>query len=245
VDVETALGSVLPPSLAADLVSEFGNIRQDVAAGRVGGGSAGKFVESVVQALQYLDTASYDQVPRVDQTLRSFESTATKLDDGVRICMPRIARAMYSLRNKRAIVHKGSIDPAAADLALLAAGAQWIMSELLRCATGLSMDDAADLARSVSVPVGGLVEDFGARHLVLTELSTREEILVVLDRAYPSPMTNKAVTESVDRRSPKTVGNTLRKLWADRLVQGDATAGYVLTRSGLAAAGKVLRQHAD
>lgn len=119
----SALSARLPSELAEDLADEFIQIRRDVAGRVLGRGSPGKFVETMVQALQFLESGQYDSQPKVDAYLRGLESQQTTLDDGLRICASRIGRSMYALRSKRGIVHKGTIDPSYYDLRFLYAAA--------------------------------------------------------------------------------------------------------------------------
>lgn len=238
-DLIAALAAKLPSALATDLVSDFLTIRHDVATGTLGRAAPGKFVESVVQVLQHLETGTHEPKPEVDKYLRGLESRACSLDDGLRICASRVARAMYSLRSKRSIAHKGEIDPNSIDLQFLFAGSQWIMAELLRTVSGASMEEAGDLIARVQTPVGTLVEDFGGKRLAVAGLTAREELLLLLTEGYPDPQTLDALTGFADRMAPKTVSNTLRRLWTDRLVEGSSADGYRLTRAGLLEARRV------
>lgn len=238
-DLIGALSAKLPPALASDLVHEFITIRHDVATNTLGRAAPGKFVETVVQILQHLETGAHDAHPNVDGYLRGLESRASTLDDGLRICASRIARSMYALRSKRNIAHKGEIDPNSFDLHFLFAGAQWMMAELLRTASGASMQEAGELIARVQAPVGSLVEDFGGRRLTIAGLTAREEILLLLSETYPTPQSLDEIASSADRIARKTVGNTLRRLWQDRLVVGSPSEGYRLTNAGLGKAHEV------
>src|SRR5215472_12773464 len=106
----SALSGLLPRKLAEDLVESYVEVRQDVATKTLGRSAPGKFVETVVQALQQLESGTYETRPPVDAYLKGLESKAT-LDDDLRLAMARVARSMYTLRNKRNIAHKGAIDP--------------------------------------------------------------------------------------------------------------------------------------
>jgi hypothetical protein len=85
---------------------------------------------------------------------------------------------MYSLRSKRSIVHKGSLDPNRYDLRLLFAGAQWVMAELISSVNGVSMDEAGRLVEQVQVPVDGMVEVLHGKRVVHGVMTMREEILL-------------------------------------------------------------------
>jgi len=228
-----ALSSQIPHELARDLVDSFLEIRHDVATSTLGRATPGKFVETVVQILQYLIQGNYRAKPKVDEFLRNIESSASDLDDGLRICAARIARAMYTLRSKRSIAHKNRIDPNIYDLRFLLSCAQWILAELVRLTSRVSVEEAGQLIERIITPIGGLVEDFGGKRLVHGNLTVREEILVLLRSYYPTERLSKQITEDLDRRSAGTVRTQLRAMWKDKLVEGNGTVSYRLTQTGL------------
>ena len=237
--------SVLPANLARDLVGEFVQIRQDLATATLGRSSPGKFVETVVQCLQYLDTGKYEKKPSVDVYLRSCDSKRSSLDDGLRICAARLARSMYAIRSKRNMMHKGDVDPNGYDLRFLFGGAQWIMAELLRNCTGIPMKEAGRLIRILQEPFDEMVEDFRERRVVLAHLTIPEEILVLLHSGYPDSLTLKAVQSALDRWDAGSVKNSCRTLWKNKLIEGTPRDGYMLTRTGYRRAIKVVAAHLE
>jgi hypothetical protein len=239
-----ALAQKLPQKLSEDVVNEFVQIRQDVATDTLGRSSGGKFVETIVQILQFLDTGQYDDTPpKPDNYLNTLESKAPSLDDGLRICAARIARSMYTLRNKRNMQHKGSVDPNSYDLRFVHHGAQWLLAELLRQVSGLTMQEAGQLINMANAPVGELVEDTGFRRLVLHDTnSPAEEVLVLLHSHYGTVTSLKTVQDSLNRRTDKEVRNALASLWKRKLVDGAAKHGYVLTTTGFNKAVEVIRR---
>ena len=100
------LSNRLPIDLATDIVKYFVQLRQDVATETLERSSPGKFVETVVQILQFLDSNKYDKNPKVDDYLRNLESKPTSLPDDLRITLARVARAIYTLRNKRGVKNR-------------------------------------------------------------------------------------------------------------------------------------------
>src|SRR5207249_2219977 len=105
--------------------------------------------------------------------------------DGLRVCAARIARSIYTLRNKRNIAHKSDIDPNSFDLAFINQGASWIMAELLRNASGISMQEAGALIELVQAPVGTLVEEIDGTRLVHADVGLQGEVLILLHSHYP------------------------------------------------------------
>jgi hypothetical protein len=238
-----ALSNGAPASLATDLTDEFLQMRQDLGTGTLGRSSVGKFVETLVQVLEHLDTGRHSAKPDVDEYLRTLESKAKNLPDGLRIVSARVGRSMYTMRNKRNIAHKGEVDPNQFDLQYLIAGAQWILAELVRSVSGLPMQQAGALVEQVTAPVGGLVQDFGGRKLVLAKMSIPDEVLIVLHSHHPTEVTLTGLRASMDRRSPKRVQEASRKLWAAKEIEGSAEPGYRLTYSGFDRAVRIIKAH--
>lgn len=230
-----AIEGLVGKELARDLAADFVKLRQDVATGTLERASAGKFVESFVQCLQQISKGGYDAAPSVDHYLNTRVEGDTVLPDGLRLCGGRVARAMYTMRNRRNIAHKGQVDPNSMDLEFTYRGAAWIMAELVRCASGVSMEEAGSLIRLVNAPVGTLVEEIDGVRMVHAKVSLRVELLVLLHSKYPDPVRSAALCEWTGKKSP-TVRARLSDLRSDRFVVGGGEEGFKLTSPGHAAA---------
>jgi hypothetical protein len=231
-----ALKALLGDDLAQHLVANFVNMRRDLATQTLERSSPGKFVETFVQCLQHIAVGNHDIKPDVDAYLSKHVENATQLPEGLRICGARLARAMYSLRNKRSIAHKNEVDPNTFDLALLHEGAAWIMAELLRIASGLTMQQAGALIELVQAPVATLVEEIDGTRIVHANLPIEGEILILLHSKYPDPVPVKNIEDSMIGRNNKSVRNKLGDMKYRKLVHGDTTKGYRLTQAGYAGA---------
>ena len=235
----------LPQELAKDLVESFLLIRQDVMTSTLGRGAPGQFVENLVQILQFIDTGAYESKPSVDQYLRKLESGSSKLDDGLRICASRVARSMYTIRSKRSIVHKGEIDSNSYDLRYLHSAAQWTLAELARVVIGGSMHESGKLIEQIQAPIGSLLEDFGEYRIVLQDLTTKDELLTLLNSYYPDAVSTAQLKAATSRRSPDTVRKALHKLWDQKLTEGDSSNGYKLTQRGLEEASDIAKRYVN
>jgi hypothetical protein len=231
-----ALKPLLGNDLARDLVANFLSIRRDLATRTLERSSPGKFIETFVQCLQHIATGNHDVKPDVESHLSKHAENATQLPDGLRVCGARIARAMYSLRSKRSIAHKNEIDPNTFDLAFLHEGAAWIMAELFRIASGLTMQEAGELIDLVQAPVGTLVEEIDGTRIVHANLPIEGEILVLLHSQYPNVVPVRSIEDSMIGRNAKSVRNKLSDMKQRKLVHGDAAKGYRLTQAGFAGA---------
>jgi hypothetical protein len=231
-----ALSSKLPQNLAQDLISDFVQLRQDVATRTLGGSSGGKVVETVVQCLQHLEIGKYDLKPNIEGYLVGVESRTSSLDDGLRVCAARIARGMYSIRSKRNILHKGEVDTNTFDLNYLFHGTQWLVTELLRNTGSMKMEDAGRLVEMVNAPIETLVQDFGGKRVVLADVETPDEIVLLLHSHYGERLMTSQILASLNRTKEKTVRNALAGLWRKKLVEGNGKEGFTLTLKGFARA---------
>lgn len=231
-----AISNLLKPALAKELVADFVKLRQDCATATLERASSGKFVETFVQCLQHMATGTYDEKPDVDGYLSKKVENEASLPDGLRICAARLARAIYTFRNKRNIAHKNPVDPNTFDLTLAHQSAAWIMAELLRNASGIPMQEAGALIELVQSPVGTLVEEIDGTRIVHADISVKDEILILLHSHYPERAPVSNILKSMSARSAGSVKNRLGELRLGKLLHGDGKTGYRLTQSGYAAA---------
>lgn len=236
VRLSVALTSLIGEKLAREITADYVKLRRDCATATLERASPGKFVETFVQCLQQIANGSYDQKPDVDVYLSKKVENEPSLPEGLRICAARLARAVYTLRNKRNIAHKNLVDPNTFDLSLAHLAAAWIMAELLRNATGLSMQEAGALIELIAVPVGTLVEEIDGMRLVHAEVSVKGEILILLHSCYPGYLSVHDIVRSMRTRSSGSVKNRLADLRKSKLLHGDGKIGYRLTQAGHAAA---------
>jgi len=225
----------LPVELAEDLVNQFMSIRMDVATETLERAAPGKFVETVVQVLQYLESGTYSKSFRggeVEDFLKNTEARLVNLPQDLKIVVTRVTRGMYSLRSKRSIVHKGTIDPNIFDLRYLYSTAQWVLSEIIRHVLSTDVDTAGKLVEFIQVPASSIVEDFGDKRLVLRAGTAVEELLTLLLHYYPVPASVAQLHRDMDRRASSTVSHIIAAAYMKRLIEGNRKTGYKLTALG-------------
>lgn len=164
----------------------------------------------------------------------------TKLPEGLRICAARVARSIYTLRNKRNIAHKNPIDPNTIDLALAHNSAAWIVAELLRNASGVTMQEAGRLIDLIRAPVGTLVEEIDGTRLVHAKVPIGSEVLILLHSHYPDRVSTADILTTLRPRTPGAVRKKLRELCDEKKIHGDAKLGYRLTQPGYSAVSDII-----
>lgn len=227
-----AIAKKVDPTLAAALVASFLQLRRDAAAKTLHGAIAGKFVETFVQSLQWLATGRYDAQPAVDQYLSQKVEHEKGIPEGLRISGARVARSIYTFRNKRNIAHNGEVDPNTIDLAFTAHASAWIIAEVLRTATSISMQEAGRLIELVHAPIGDLVEEIDGTTLVHGDMSATDEVMVLLHTYHPDYVSLEKILDTTRLRNPKTVKNRIIDMLEEKHIFGDAKRGYKLTTVG-------------
>jgi hypothetical protein len=229
------LKKYLPTELAADLVNQFISIRIDTTTETLERAAPGKFVETVVQVLQYLASGTYSKSFKsgeVEDFLKNTEARPVSLPEDLRIVLTRVARGMYALRSKRGITHKGAIDPNIHDLRYLYSAAQWVLCEITRHALSADMNTTGRLIEFIQLPISPLVEDFGDRRLFLREGKADEELIMLLFHYYPMLVSVSQLHQDMDRRASSIVSDVITALYKRRLIEGNKNTGFVLTSLG-------------
>ena len=231
-----AISGYIGTGLANDIVDHFLKIRQDLTTGILERASPGKFVETFVRCLQQISGGSYESNPNIDSYLNTRVENDTALPDGLRFTAGRIARSMYTMRNKRSIAHTGDVDPNGYDLTYLHHAASWIMAELVRSASGVTMAEAGALIQLLHAPVGTLVEEIDGERIVHAHVSTRVEMLIFLHSHYPERVSMADIKQTLSRRSASSIRGRISDLNSEKLIFGDNNSGYRLTAPGFDAA---------
>lgn len=226
------LSTQLPDNLAKELVSFFVKLRNEVASETLEKSSPGKFIETVVQVLQFLDTGTYEKKTKVDEYLKNLDNQSNNLPENLRVTMARVARANYTLRNKRSIAHKGEIDPNIYDLRYLFSASQWILSELVRHIISGDMNVSGKIIEEIQVPANPIVENFEDKRLVLVSGTTEDELLILLSYYYPQYTSVSQIHLDMNRRDSSTVSHVITSTYNKKLIEGDRQKGYKLTTIG-------------
>ena len=240
-ELTTELARHLPQNLAGDIVKYFIQIRVDASTGVLERSAPGKFIETVVQILDHLERSSFQQQPKVDEYLRALDSRPSILPDDIRVVLTRLARAVYSLRNKRNIAHKGAIEPNIYDLRLIYASAQWILSELVAYLLTKDVIASNRIIEYIQAPISPLVEDFGEKRLVLPKCSREKELLLLLLHYYPNMTPFQQILIDLDRWAKSSIYDATTTAYKKKYIEGSRVQGYKLTQLGYQAANEIAK----
>ena len=143
-DLAAALAPYLGDALAQDLARDFLQIRQDHATGTLERASPGKFVETVVQCLQHLAEGRHEAKPNVDAYLRDVEGERASPRGSVFVLLEWRERCTRCATRETLRIRLTS-STRTVWTCVAHHASSWIVSEFLRSAVTLSMDEAGKL----------------------------------------------------------------------------------------------------
>lgn len=233
-ELERNLASKIEPDVVADVLSAYEGLIQkhralDAEAALT---RAGKFVEHVFRALEFLRTGTTpSEIKSPSATAKLLESDTT-LPESIRVLVPRIALAMiYDVRSKRGAVHVKEIDPRGIDVDLAAKAASWIIAELIRL---YHVDDENSVRKEMIALTRAtfpLLESIDGEDFVSKKVPPRVEVQLLLGRVGGEGA-NRAQLGKMAKCDAPRVTEAIKILEKERLIHKTDKGVYYLTGSG-------------
>lgn len=154
---------------------------------------AGKFVEAVIKVLAEhaglkLQNARQFKVGDFIEHLR--KTDAAKIDDSIRLLIPRNCRFVYDIASNRGSRHDpGEIDANKMDAIAVIQNISWVLAEMIRLSYkgALDPDGAADVVDALMEKRYPDIEEIDGRFYVNRDgLSAPDIALLILERKYPT-----------------------------------------------------------
>jgi DNA-binding transcriptional ArsR family regulator len=228
------LSLAIDPKVVIALLASYENLTARVRRGDLDAalGEGGKFVEHTLRAVEFIRTGvAPPEIKAPHQTVKDIEKD-TKLPEGLRLLIPRIAHAMiYDIRSKRGAIHVKEIDPRAIDAALCVQAASWVIAEFLR---QYHSDDESAVSLAMETlmrPHVPFIERFGDEHVVTRKVPCDVELLLLLSREASQGLDRRALGQS-SKYPPPTVTRTLQRLGDARHVHRTRDGQYHITGAG-------------
>lgn len=201
---------------------------------------AGHFVEAARRVLEFelfngQFTPVASEIPKFNEVaMKKYENAQGS--DSYRLLIPRALLSIYGIRNKRGVGHlAGGISPNEMDATYILYTAKWVLAEIVRLASGLSIPEtqrAVDAIVERHLPLLWKHEDIVR---VLDEKMTAEKQVLVLlyDR---SPQQVEELRASIEYRNLARFVDILGELHRRRLIFFRPTGECTITPKGAIAA---------
>ena len=195
--VITALSPPLPNDIVSHILDNYQEIKQQFAFRRFQPSelNGGRFAESVLRYIQHLDNPPYTPFGKQldsERIVRRVENN-TALHESIRLFIPRLARILLDVRNRRNVAHVGGdVNPNLSDSLFVSHTADWILTEILRIHYNCSINEARKIAESLnefSIPI--IADVNGFPRVQNTSLKLSEKILAILYYKNPTAISDQ------------------------------------------------------
>lgn len=236
--VITALSPPLPDEIVTHLLDEYQDIKQQFAFRKFRPSqlNGGRFAECVLRLIQHLDNPPHTpfgtSVGNSDNIIRRVESN-TSLHESMRFFIPRLARILLDVRNRRDVAHVGGdVSPNHSDSVFISHSADWILTEILRIYYSCSIDSAKKIAESINEVHVPLIADVdGFVRVQNTTLDFRSKTLAILYYKNPAKVRDTALIKWTRYSNPSMFKREiLSKLDADALIHYEDGYGTLLPK---------------
>jgi hypothetical protein len=193
--VIVALSPPLPNDIVTHLLDDYIEIKQNFAFRKFRPTelNGGRFAESVLRLIQQQDRGTYTPFGTSLTNTNSIIDSAlnnTTLHESMRFYIPRLARILLDVRNRRDVAHVGGdVSPNLSDSLFVSHSVDWILTEILRIYYSCTIDAAKKIAESLNeftVPIIADVDGF--IRVQNTSLKLDEKILAILYYKNPAPV---------------------------------------------------------
>lgn len=150
------------------------------------GNELGRFIEIAVRMVESKTEGTYkkleEKLPIFNESrLKNFEQSVLSDNISYRILIPRQLYSMYTIRNKRGMIHINEIDPNYMDATLLLNMEKWVLAEFIRNSTKLNYEESLKLIEGIMTKENIVVwveEDIF--RILDNKISLEERILCIL-----------------------------------------------------------------
>ena len=125
---------------------------------------------------------------------------------------------MYSVRNKRGIIHKSEINPNAMDSTMLLNNAKWILAEFVRLSSNLPFEETEELIESLLEREQPIFWTIGeVTRILYPRMDSASKILCLL--YYQDGQADAKLQSSIEYKNSARFKEILRKLHNDRKIE--------------------------
>lgn len=185
---------------------------------------AGHFVESVRRAIEMELFGNYTPF---DQKISNFDDGVLKKyeqaigNESFRILIPRALKSIYNIRNKRGVGHVSSVSPNEMDATYLLYTVKWVLSEIVRIKSSLSIDETQKIVSEIIERQIELIWEAKSsiKRILNPKLIVPKQILIFLFNE--SPISKNELIERTEYKNNTNFIKILKNLHKNRLIEFD------------------------
>ena len=207
---------------------------------------AGHFVEAV---RRFLELKLFGKYTSIDQKLSNFSNTILAKyenatgDESYRMLIPKALYSIYSIRNKRGAAHLTGVSPNEMDATFILYSVKWVLAELVRLNSTLSVDETLALISSIVERQIDLIwkKDEVVR-ILNTNIPKSQQVLVLL--YDENTQSEENLRKAVEYSNPTNFRKILKKYHKERFLEYDSDRKIcTITTKGLSEADKIIKKY--
>lgn len=150
---------------------------------------SGHFVESVRRILEFEFSSIYTPYNQslskfTDSVLKQYENFSGH--ESFRLLIPRALKSIYNIRNKRGVGHTASISPNEMDATYILHTVKWVLAEIVRLKTNLSIERTQELVQQISQRNIDLIWKNGeVKRILNPKIPAKNQVLILLFDTSP------------------------------------------------------------
>tara|TARA_B110000114_G_scaffold185061_1_gene230668 strand:- start:2421 stop:3191 length:771 start_codon:yes stop_codon:yes gene_type:complete len=205
---------------------------------------AGHFVESIRRLIEFeMNGGTYtlftDKLSNFSDSVISRYEQQTNIHESFRMLIPRILKSVYNIRNKRGVGHIKDISPNEMDATLILYSVKWVLSEIVRLKSSLSITETQNLIDNIverNVEVIWKTTDF--TRILDNKISARNQVLIIL---YNSSKTHiDEIREIIEYKNISNFKTLIKKLHTERFLEFRTNGNCILSPTGRIEAEKLI-----
>lgn len=204
-----------------------------------------QFNEITYRIIEYLLTGSYtpikDKLPIFNENILIKWENIPNKEENIRIIIPRVLYSMYCIRNKRGAIHKNDISPNKMDANILLYDAKWILAELFRVCSKLSIEESQAVIDSIINREIDLMWKINDKTRILNQkMKCNDQILILL--YSNSTMNVDDLINNIEYSNKSTFKKILKDLHKKRLIEYDGI-NCTISPKGLIQAEQIIKNN--
>ena len=244
VSAETVLKSKFPADVVDALLHAYREIEGNYALRKWKASEldAGHFVEAARRIVEHALTSKHTPIGTSlpsfnDKTLQSYENAVG--DQAYRILIPRALKAVYNIRNKRGVGHVAGVSPNEMDATYILYTVKWVLAELVRLASGLSVPQTQSLVDEiVERRLSILWKESSVTKVLDASMRAIDQILVYLYDS--SPQTQESLQQQIEYKNAAKFREMLNQLHRKKLIYHQHDGICLITPTGVVAAERII-----
>jgi hypothetical protein len=238
-ELRSSLVQAFPGRLVDELIECYSEQKRNLYLGRMRPTEVegGRFSEAAFRMLQHAGGIAVTPLGNQLNTegiIRSLENK-TSASDSIRFHIPRTLRVIYDIRNKRDAAHLADgIDPNLQDSTFVSSAMDWVLSEFVRLARGVTPEKAFELVRAIAIRRIPAVEQFGEFLKTLRpSLGPSDRVLLLLYHCADGGATEAQLSNWLKPSQRANLKRTLKDLEHNKDCIVFTAGTFRLTRRGI------------